>query len=284
MPLKWNQIKPYLIILIGLAINSLGWTGFLIPGKIVGGGVSGIGTLIYYMTGFPVGVSFFLANAVLLLLAVRTLGAKFGGKTIFAIVVISVFLSLFQLMIKKSLVQDAFMATLIGGALTGIGIGITFSQGGSTGGTDIIAMMINKYRNISPGRIIFFIDVFIISSSYFIFHSIEKIIYGFVCMAVAAYAIDMVLSGSRETVQVMIISAKNTLIADRIGIEMNRGITLLDGKGWYSKEETQVVMTMIHKSQTHELMQIVNDIDNKAFVSIARIVGVYGKGFEQYRR
>ncbi len=284
MKISWKQLKSYIIITIGLAINSLGWTGFLIPGKIVGGGVSGIGVLIYYATGFPVGFTFFLANIILLLLAVKTLGARFGTKTIYGIVLISLFLSLFQHLIKTSLVQDAFMATLIGGALTGTGIGITFSQGGSTGGTDIIAMIINKYRNISPGRIIFFLDVFIIASSFIIFHSIEKIIYGFVCMAVAAYSIDMILSGSRESVQVTIMSEKNVEISDKIGTEMNRGVTLLNGKGWYKKEDVMVVMTMIHKSQVQDLMRIVTEIDDKAFVSIARVVGVYGKGFEQYRR
>jgi uncharacterized membrane-anchored protein YitT (DUF2179 family) len=278
-----KNIRTYIILTFGLFINAFAWAAFLIPSKIVGGGVSGIGLLIYYSTGIPVGVFFLGANVIFLLVAVKTLGSRFGAKTIYGIIMLSLFLSVLQKLIPNALVKDAFMATLIGGALGGTGIGIAFSQGGSTGGTDIIAMIINKYRNISPGKVILTIDIFIIGSSFLVFHSIEKIIYGFVCMAVATYSIDLFLNGSRESLQVTIISKKYADIANKIGKDMNRGVTLLNGKGWYSNEDIEVIMTMIHKSQSAEIMRLVQETDDKAFVSMARVMGVYGKGFEQLR-
>lgn len=282
--MNFHNFKTYLIITFGLFINAFAWAGFLIPHQVVGGGISGLGLLLYSATGIPVGITFFAVNIIFILVALKILGARFGSKTIYGIIMLSILLSVLQKLISNALVQDAFMSTLIGGALGGTGIGLAFTQGGSTGGTDIIAMIINKYRNVSPGRVILTIDIFIISSSFIVFHSIEKIIYGFVCMAVATYSIDLILNGSRESVQVTIISKKHKEIADKIGIELNRGITLLDGKGWYSHEKVEVIMTMIHKSQTNELMRIVTSVDNTAFVSMARVLGVYGKGFEQLRK
>lgn len=281
--MSYRSVQSYVIITFGLFLNALAWTAFLIPSKIVGGGVSGIGLLIYYSTGLPVGITYLAVNSVLLIIAIKTLGTKFGAKTIYGIMVLSLFLSVMQKLIPTALVKDAFMATLIGGALGGTGIGMAFSQGGSTGGTDIIAMIINKYRNISPGRVILFIDIFIIASSFLVFNSLEKIIYGFVCMAVSTYSIDLFLNGSRESLQVTIISKKHQEVADKIGKELNRGVTLLKGKGWYSHDEMEVIMTMIHKSQSSELMRLVTEVDDKAFVSMARVMGVYGKGFEQFR-
>ncbi|HOD55181.1 MAG TPA: YitT family protein [Candidatus Cloacimonadota bacterium] len=282
--MNYRSIKNYLIITVGLFLNAFAWAAFLIPHQIVGGGISGIGLLIYSATGLPVGVTFFIANIFLIGIAIKILGSKFGAKTIYGIIALSAFLSVLQKLIPNALVQDPFMATLIGGAIAGSGIGIAFTQGGSTGGTDIIAMIINKFHNISPGRVILTIDIFIISSSFIVFNSIEKIIYGFVCMAVATYSIDMILNGSRESVQVTIISRHYSEIANKIGKEMNRGVTLLNGRGWYSNENIEVVMTMIHKSQAGELMRIVSEVDKQAFVSMARVMGVYGKGFEQLRQ
>src|SRR6056297_2629312 len=233
------NIKTYAIITLGLFINALGWTAFLIPAEITGGGVTGVATLISYASGFPVGVSYLIINAILILASIKVLGKGFGIKTIFATVTLTIFLSVLQGIIKEPIVNENFMSTVIGGILVGAGVGIVFSQGGSTGGTDIIAMMINKYRNISPGKVILYLDVIIISSSYFLFHSIEKIVYGYVTMAITAYAIDMVLTGAKRTVQMFIFSRKHLEIAQRVGSEIGRGITILDGKGWYSQKDSK---------------------------------------------
>ncbi len=281
--MKFKEINSYLFITIGLFMNAFAWAAFLIPHEIVGGGISGLGLVMFTKTGLPVGYTVFIANLILISIALKVLGSKFGAKTIYGIFALSSFLTILQSVIPKALVSDPFMATLLGGAIGGSGMGIAFTQGGSSGGTDIIAMMVNKYRYISPGKVILFIDIFIISFSFFVYHSIEKIIYGFIVMSVATYSIDMVINGARESVQVTIISKEYLEIAERISKELNRGVTLLDGQGWYSKENVQVIMTMVHKTQSSEIMKIVSSIDKEAFVSMARVMGVFGKGFEQLR-
>ena len=203
-----RQFKPYFIITLGLFINALGWTGFLIPSEIVGGGVSGVGTIIYFMTGLKVGYSVFIINGFLIMVAMRILGLGFGVKSIFATFVLSFFLWLLQSIITVPLVSDRFMCAIIGGMMAGTSAGIILSQGGSTGGTDIVAMLINKYRNYSPGKLILTLDVMVILSSYFLTNSIEQVIYGCVAMAVSAYCVDKVMEGRKQSVQVFILSNK----------------------------------------------------------------------------
>ena len=278
-----QNIKIYAIITLGLFINALGWTAFLIPAEITGGGVTGVATLIFYATKFPVGVSYLIINAILILASIKVLGKGFGIKTIFATVTLTLFLSVLQGIIKEPIVSENFMSTVIGGILAGAGVGIVFSQGGSTGGTDIIAMMINKYRNISPGKVILYADVLIISSSFLIFQSLEKIVYGYVTMAVAAYVIDMVLTGAKRTVQMFIFSKEYEKIAKLVATEMNRGITLLDGQGWYSKKQSKVLLVLVKKQESYNLLRIIKEIDPDAFISVNNVMGVYGLGFDQIK-
>jgi len=278
------EVKQYFIITVGLLINALGWTAFLIPSQITGGGITGVSSLIFYATGFPVGISYLIINSILVIIGIKFLGKSFGIKTIFATIVLSIFLSLLGGLIDGPIVsEENFMAAVIGGILAGAGVGIVFSQGGSTGGTDIIAMMVNKYRNISPGKIILYLDVIIISSSFFIFHSIEKIVYGYVTMAITAYAIDMVLTGSKRTVQMFIFSRRYEEIARRVGHEIGRGITILDGKGWYSQKESKILMILVRKPESVRIMRIIKEIDPDAFISTANVMGVYGQGFERLK-
>ena len=268
---------------------ALSWTAFLLPHKITGGGVSGIGALVYYATGFPVGYTYFIINIGLILLAIRILGANFGVKTVIGVIAGSALLSLLQSYIQLPVVEDKLLSAIIGGILSGVGLGIIFTQGGSTGGTDIIAMIINKYRNISPGRVILMCDVFIIGSSFFVLNDltpvkrIETIVYGYVAMAITAYAIDAVLSGSRQSVQMFIFSRKFSSIADSITQQINRGVTVIDGVGWYSKENQKVVITLVRKHEVSDIYKIIKEIDQDAFVSVANVMGVYGQGFEQMR-
>ena len=233
-----KNAKTYLIIIIGLFINALGWTAFLIPAEITGGGITGVATLIFYATKIPVWIPYIIINGILIIVSMKVLGKSFGLKTIFATVTLTIFFSVLQGIITEPIVSENFMSSVIGGILAGVGVGIVFSQGGSTGGTDIIAMIINKYRNISPGKIILYADVLIISSSFLIFKSIEKIVYGYVTMSITAYAIDLVLTGAKRTVQLFIFSKNYEEIAERIAVDMNRGITLIDGTGWYSKKQS----------------------------------------------
>lgn len=280
---KLKILRSYLIMAFGLFINALGWTAFLIPTEVTGGGVTGASTILFFATGFPVGITFLLINVFLIAIAIRILGASFGLKTILGVVLLSIFLSGLQQVITEPLVSDAFMSTVIGAILAGAGVGIVFTQGGSTGGTDIIAMIINKYRNISPGRVILYFDVLIISSSYLVFQSVEKMVFGYVAMAITVYVIDLILSGAKQSFQVFIFSQQHEKIAERIATELNRGITILNGQGWYTKQNTKIILVLVRKHETSQLLRIIKETDPSAFMSMNNAMGVYGQGFEKIR-
>jgi uncharacterized membrane-anchored protein YitT (DUF2179 family) len=287
--MKWSVgstfslIKTYFNISFGLFIFAFGWTAFLIPSKIVGGGLVGAGSLVFFITGIPVGYITFAGNAILVLIALRLLGAKFGINTIYGIVLSSILFVVLQKLISKPLVTDQFMAALIGGGLSGIGVGMAFANGGNTGGTDIIALIINRYRNMSPGRIFVYIDTIIIALSWLIFQSIEKIVYGYVVMAVSSYTVDLYINGNRQSYQIMIYSNLSKIIAERIAIEVKRGVTCIHGYGWYSKKDIEVVMVIARKDDRQKILKIVNETDRNAFISVAKVQGVFGRNFEQIK-
>jgi uncharacterized membrane-anchored protein YitT (DUF2179 family) len=280
---NWGIVKTYSIITFGLFLHALGWTAFLIPGQIVGGGISGLAAALFYATGIPAGYPYLAINAILIIIAIKMLGASFGIKTIYSVVMISIFLTLQQKFITEPIITEGFMTTVLGGLLGGAGVGIVFSQGGSTGGTDIIAMIVNKYRNISPGKVILYCDIIIIGSSYFLFQSMEKLVYGFVTMGVVSYTIDLIINGSKQSIQIMIFSKHYEQIAEDITMKLNRGVTVLDGQGWYTKTPTKIIMTMVRKHEAPDVHEIVKNIDPDAFISQGAVMGVYGKGFEKIR-
>lgn len=278
-----SVIKDYVIMFLGLSLYALSWTLFLVPAQITGGGISGLAAVVFYSTKIPIGLTFFVINVFLVVLAVKVLGASFGIKTIFSMVVITVLFSIPQEYFPGAIIEDNFLSAVLGGMMGGVGIGLVFSRGGSTGGTDIIAMIINKYRNISPGRIIMYCDVIIIGSSYFLVHSIDKMVYGFVSMAVVSYTLDAFLSGSNASAQIFIFSPKYDEIADFINSEFGRGVTALDGKGWYTQNNVTVLMTIVRKKETSILFRKIKEIDPEAFISMASVMGVYGQGFDKIK-
>ncbi len=276
-------VESYVYITIGLLIFAFGWTAFIIPSEITGGGLAGLGALVFYVTGLPVGYTTLAINIVLVLIALKLLGARFGINTIYGIVISSIFFVVLQRVIKEPFVSDQFMATLIGGGLSGVGVGIAFSHGGNSGGTDIIALIINKYRNISPGRVFVYFDVVIIAASWFVFHSIEKIVYGYVVMAVGAYTVDLWLNGNRQSFQIMIYSNLSQIISERISNEVKRGVTCLKGFGWYSKKDIDVVMVIARKDDKQKILRIAKETDAMAFISVAKVMGVFGQNFEEIK-
>lgn len=279
----FQAFKSYFMISLGLLIFAFGWTAFLIPSEIVGGGVSGVSSLIFFATGLPVGVVSLIINAIFLLVALKLLGAKFGVNTVFGILLSSLFFIILPQFIQKPLVEDPFMCALIGGMLSGLGVGIAFSNGGNSGGTDIVALIITNYYNISPGRVIIYIDILIIASSYLVFGSIEKIVYGYVVMGVFGYTLDAVIEGNKQSYQMMIFSKNNAEIADRIGTEIHRGVTLLKGKGWYTKQDQDVLMVIAQKNDKNDIMRIIKECDDSAFISIAKVSGVFGRNFDRIK-
>ncbi len=276
-------VKDYVTIVFGLMLYAFGWTAFLLPNQITTGGVTGIGALIFYATGtIPIAATYFSINAVLLLISIKYLGFRFSVRTIFGVITLTVLLSVLQHFITKGLVEEPFMGTVIGAILCGTGVGVVFTSNGSTGGTDIVAALINKHRNITIGRAILYSDVLVILSSYFLFHSIEKIVYGLTSMAIMTYTLDLVINGNRQSVQFLIFSSKYAEIADRI-IQLPRGVTVVDGMGWYSKQPTKVLLVLAKRSESVAIFRLVKEVDPNAFVSQSPAIGVYGQGFEQIK-
>jgi uncharacterized membrane-anchored protein YitT (DUF2179 family) len=282
-------IFQYFSITFGLLLYTFGWSVFLIPQKIVGGGVVGVSSIIYLMSGIPVGVINFLINLILFLIGLKVLGAKFGINTIFGIIVSSLAFILFQQVIHIENFIDAtqfepFMCAVIGAGLSGAGIGIAFNNGGNSGGTDIIALIYTKFHNVSPGTVILFIDIFIIASSIIIpGSSIVNIVYGYVVMGVFSYVLDLMIEGNKQSYQIIVFSQKNDEIADVIGKEIGRGVTLLNGWGWYSKKDQKVLMVIARRTDKVDIMRVIKNIDPNAFISIAKTQGVFGANFDTLR-
>lgn len=293
-----REVKDYFYITLGLISYSLGWAAFLLPYQITTGGTTGIGAIIYYSTGFPIQWSYFIINAFLMTFAIRILGPKFSIKTTYAIFMLTLLLWLFQLIVDnhvqtaevsasgKPLVlgigQD-FMACIIGAAMCGVGLGIVFNYNGSTGGTDIIAAIVNKYRDVSLGRMIMICDVFIITSCYFIFHDWRRVIFGFVTLFIIGVVLDWIINSARQSVQFFIFSKKYDEIANCITKDTNRGVTVLDGTGWYSKNNVKVLIVLAKKRQSLDIFRLVKRIDPDAFISQSSVIGVYGEGFDKLR-
>ncbi len=278
-----RTIRDYAIITFGLFLYAVGWVLFLIPAEITGGGISGVAAVIYFATKIPVSISYLVINVFLVLIAIKILGANYGVKTIYSILILTGFFALFQNFSIQPLVNDTFLSAILGGMAGGVGLGVVFSRGGSTGGTDIFAMIINKYRNISPGRIILLCDVIIIASSYMVFRSPEKLVYGYVSMWVVSYSLDSFLSGANRSAQMFIISKEYEQIAEYINNEAIRGVTLLDGTGWYTKKDTKVIMSVVRKKETGAIFRKIKQIDPDAFISMGSVMGVYGQGFDKLK-
>ena len=294
----WEFFKEYALITFGLLAYSLGWTIFLLPNNLVGGGVSGFSAILFYATGIPMGYTYFVLNVILLLIALKILGTGFGGKTIYAIVMTSVCLNIFPNIVPHEFIEEfavsngKFICAVLGGIIAGVGIGISISQGGSTGGTDIIALIWCKFKNASPGRVILIIDVVIILTSLLVPSYTETgellsfpeklaiIVYGLIMVTVCGYAVDVYLSGTKQSVQALIFTKKYEEMADAIAYDMKRGVTVMPAKGWFSKEDTYVVMVVTRKNDLNLLLRYVKSIDPDAFLSVSSVMGVYGKGFD----
>lgn len=291
-------LKEYALVTLGVGSYALGWTIFLLPNNLIGGGVSGFASILYYATGLPMGITFFVMNILLLLIGMKILGTGFGGKTIYAIVMTSVMLELMPNLIPEDFIHEfAFsngklICTFLGGIIAGFGIGLSISQGGSTGGTDIVALIWCKYYPASPGRVILIIDVAIILSS-LLFPSYTEtgdllpfteklavVVYGLIQVTVCGFSIDMYLSGSKQSVQAFIFTKNVSAMADAIAFDMKRGVTVLPAKGWYSKEDRQVIMVVTRKDDLNLLLRYVKSIDPDAFLSVSHVMGVYGQGFD----
>ncbi len=295
--------KEYLLVSVGIFLYVLAWTVFLIPNNLVGGGVSGIGAILEYATHgkIQIGYTFFVLNIVLIALSIFIIGKSFGGKTIYAIILASICFKVFPHYIPKEIIEQLaivngkLLCVIMGGISAGLGIGISISQGGSTGGTDIVALIVNKYRNVSPGKIILMLDVVIILSSIFIpsylpdgtqvgfADKFTNIFYGLILVNINSYVVDLYLSGAKQSVQLFILSKKYEEIADSITVNFHRGVTVLNGMGWFTKQKSSVLMVVARKSDLNLMLKYIKTIDNDAFLSVSSVTAVYGYGFDRYK-
>ncbi|MDP3397790.1 MAG: YitT family protein [Bacteroidales bacterium] len=280
----FKTIKSYVIMTAGLFIFVFSWTAFLIPHQIAGGGVSGLASVINYSTGFQVAYSYIIINAILLLIGFLILGKAFGFKTIYCIAMAALMFEFLPLIPWVSDIEDKLINAVLGGTLSGIGIGMIFLQGGSTGGTDIIALIIGRFRETSPGRVFLMCDLVIIGSVYFIpGKELSDVIYGYIVMVSFSYVIDMILTGNKQSVQVLVFSSKYAQIAEKVTKEMKRGVTALSSMGWYSQAESKVLVIVMRKSQLPEITEIIKNTDRNAFMTVSSITSVYGEGFDQIK-
>ena len=279
-----KEVKNYLFITIGLAIFVFGWSAFMTPFEVTGGGVAGIASIVYFAThSIPIGLTTFVLNAVLIAIAWKILGTRFCVNSIICTIILSAFFTIAQQIFTKPLVDDMFMSVIIGASLSAAGVGIAINWGGNTGGLDIIALMVGKYRNISYGKVNVITNFFIIGSSYFILHDVQKLVYSFVVLFVYMFVADIVIDGYRQTYQFMVFSQKNKEIADRINRELHRGATFLKGYGSYNRQESDVLLIVAHKTDKVRVTRIIKDIDDSAFITITKTASVFGKNFDKLK-
>ena len=283
----WKIVKEYFLMFFGMMMYSFGWIGCVLPANGMGGGAAGLSLVLCTALEnlglhMQIGTMVFFINAALLLVAGFIVGWNFGIKTIFCVLVISLGMNFWQDVLPEGnfLGVDNLLSIVLGGILAGTGIALCFTQGGSTGGTDIVAMIINKYRTISYGKILIYSDFVIIASSLLVGKGISAVIYGYVLTAVVGYTVDMIMAGNQQSSQVLIVTHDYEKMADAIAQNIHRGVTLIDSQGWYSKERSKIVMVVCRKRETAMILKFVKTIDPDAFMTVGSVMGVYGKGFQ----
>jgi uncharacterized membrane-anchored protein YitT (DUF2179 family) len=267
-----------------LSLYVFSWTAFLIPNEITAGGITGLSTILNYAFGLPISLTYLVLNAVLLIGGTLIMGKGFGFKTIFCVLVSSLYFELFPHIPWVSDIEDNLINSLIGGAMSACGIAIVFSQGGSTGGIDIIALVINKYREVSPGKVFMTADLLIISSILFLpGKSLQDLVYGYVVTFAFSYTVDYILTGSKQSVQMLIITSKYEELANKLCYELDKGVTAINSVGWYRKSESMIIMVVTRKDRMYEVMSAVKEVYNRAFLTVSTVMGVYGEGFDEVK-
>lgn len=282
---RYGTLRDYLTLTLGILLYCIGWTVFQLPNDITSGGVPGIASIAYFATGISVQWFYFPINITLLLVALKILGFRFCLKTIYSVFTLTFFLEIFETFTKDlTLLQDQpFMASILGGSFCGAGIGCAFSANGSLGGTDIVAAIVNKYREITFGTVMLVCDLIIISCSYFVLLDWEKVLYGYVTLFVSSFAVDRVVYTARQSVQFFIISNKYEEIGRHINEDLHRGVTFIDGTGCYTGSHVKMMFVLAKRRESDIIFRLIKQIDPDAFVSQSSVIGVYGKGFDHIK-
>lgn len=282
---KWREVRDFLFIAIAMLIGSIGWVVFLLPNKIPMGGIPGVASILQWGFNIPVSGTYLGINLILLAVALRILGVKFIIKTIYAVGVFSLCVQIMSKLVGNTamLHDQPFMAAVVGACFLGSSIGLSLSCNGSTGGSDVVAAMINKYRDISLGRAILVVDLVIITSSYTVLKNWETVIYGYVVLFVSSFCVDRVVNSMRQSVQFFIISEKYDEIGRAVNEYARRGCTLIEGRGFYSGKEVKMLFVLVRQNESQKIFRLIDDIDPQAFVSQSAVIGVYGMGFDKFK-
>ncbi len=287
-----RTIKEYILMTVGMLCYAFGWIGCIIPAGGVGGGATGFSIVVnaatekYFGFTMEIGTMVFVINAVLLIAMGLIVGWKFGIKTVYCISILSVAMNIMQSLLDGYVLFELenFLMIVLGGIIAGSGVALCFKQGGSTGGTDIIAMIINHYRTVSYGKIVMYSDFTIIGSSLLFGMGIDAVVYGYLLTAIFSYTVDLLMAGSQQSSQIFIISKDPKAMADAIMLSAHRGITMIDSQGWYTKESSQIVMVVCRKRESGQILAVVRSVDPTAFITVGSVMGVYGQGFEELRK
>lgn len=281
----FREFKEFLYITLTTAVGSFGWCAFLLPHKIPIGGISGLASVIFWGIDIPIEYTYFILNIILLLVALKVLGWRFCIRTIYTVFIFATLLTLFQRIFSAAplLPTNPFLSCIIGGILMGFGMGVALQYNASTGGSDVIAAMIHKYRNVSLGKIILSCDLVIITSSYLALHNWENVIYGFVVLFVMTFVVDYVANGMNGSVQFFIVSDKWEEIGHKINNKVQRGCTVIDAHGFYTGKTVGMLFIIARRSESHSIYETVDEIDPQAFVSQSTVNGVYGVGFDRMK-
>ena len=286
-----NHLWDYFLMTVGSVIFCMAWTSIIIPTGLASGGLTGLCTIIEYATNgaIPMGIPYWIMNIGLLVIGFLSLGRAFGIKTIYVIILTSVLFNIlpeFEVLKYYGFVEndEKLLAALIGAAMEAVGLGIVLLRGGSSGGTDIIAMIINKYWPVSPGRVYLYTDIFIIASLFLLpDKGLIDVVYAYIIMLGFSFGIDFVLLGNKSSVQILVFSSKYKEIADHIINDVHRGVTALQSVGWYSQKESKVLLIVSRKYQMNDVIREIKSIDPKAFVSVSTAMSVFGEGFEEVK-
>ena len=287
--LKSFYIKDYLYMAFGIAVYTVGLTGFIIPNEIVTGGLAGAALLLKYAAGIEVAKTIMVVNLLLLVLAFRLLGKTFVINTIIGAGMLSFFVNIGETYLTpyltaNPLIHDPFIAIVLGGFLMGGGLVMVYSVNGSTGGVDIIGYLVTKYFKIRISRILLYVDVMVVVSSIFVLsnYATEKMVLGLILLPIMYQAVDVVMNGAKRAIQVTILSKKYEEIATHINTELKRGCTVVDGTGWYTKNPQKVIIVFARRGEGTTIFRLVNSIDPDAFITRTNVEAVYGKGFEKF--
>lgn len=284
--MKTFNYKDLIMMVVGLTIMSFGYAAFILPENIVTGGVAGISSIIYFASNHSINVAIpnYLINILLLVIAYRSVGKTFVVRTIIGATIFNILLGVLTPLFTHPIVDgQRFMSVIIGAVFVGVGLGMTYTHNGSSGGTDVVAAMVTKHSNVSFGRVMMYCDLIIISSSWFLFHNIETMVFGYVYLIICSIVTDMVINNRNQSTQFLIFSEKWMEIANEINTEAHRGCTVLDGTGWYTKQDVKIVLVLCRRFESAQIQRIIKSVDDEAFISMTTANNVYGTGFDRMR-